>query len=161
MSSDEIFPSPECLQAPPIPTFIIVLLVKNTGLIVGWPLVMPGKRPKVAVALHKSRRSLRFILEEKQFSLNFIPYSITDKAIQVFASKVSEKLKLWDNRKKCENINCYSLPEASLVVECILDNYFEINDHVIIVGRAVSWYGNSDRFAIFLKNRIYDFSIKL
>lgn len=161
MSSDEVFLSSECLRAPPIPTPIIVLLVKNTGLVIGWPLVIPSERPKIAITLHKSRRSLKLILEEKQFSLNFIPYSITDKAIQVFASKISEKLKLWDGKEKCKSINCYFLSEASLVIECVLDNYFEVNDHVVIIGRVVSWYGDSDRFAIFLRNRVYNFSTEL
>ena len=123
----------------PLPTPVLVVIVGDHGAVVGWPLVIPGEPPLVGIPLHKSRKTLTLIRQEKSFSINLV--KDVERAYEIFGRPGEKKLERWGQISRCKAAPCMVLGGASRVVECVYGGELEIGDHVVVLCRAVASYG--------------------
>lgn len=123
----------------PLPTPVLVVVVKEHGAVVGWPLVIPGGPPIVAFPMHKSRKTLELIREAKAFSLNLVRDA--ERAYSVFGRSGPDKLRRWGSAERCKILPCERLGDASRVIECLYNGEIDMGDHVVVKCIAVLWYG--------------------
>ncbi|MEM1597716.1 MAG: flavin reductase [Pyrobaculum sp.] len=123
----------------PLPTPVLVVVVKDHGAVVGWPVVIPGEPPLVGVPLHKSRKTLELIRAEKVFSLNLVKDA--ERAYEIFGKPGADKLSRWGAAARCKTLNCVALGDASRVVECLYEREVEVGEHVVVFCKAVDYYG--------------------
>jgi len=126
----------------PIPTPVLVVVVDNHGAVVGWPLVIPGEPPLLALPLHKTRRTLALIREKKAFSINFVKDA--ERAFEIFGKPGEDKLSKWGAASKCKTLPCNALGDASRVVECLYEGEVEVGEHVLVLCQVKAAYGCGD-----------------
>ncbi|ACB40263.1 flavin reductase family protein [Pyrobaculum neutrophilum] len=126
----------------PLPTPVLVVVVADHGAVVGWPLVIPGEPPTVAIPLHKNRKTLELIRRHRVFSVNLVKDA--DRAYEVFGKPGERKLERWGSVAPCRALPCLTLGDASRAVECLYQGEHDVGDHVIVFCSAVASYGCGD-----------------
>lgn len=123
----------------PLPTPVLVVVVGGHGAVVGWPLVIPGDSPLVAVPLHRSRRTLELVRQVRAFSINLV--NNAERAYEIFGKPGERKLERWGHVSRCRSAPCVALGDAARVVECVYKGEVEVGDHVVVLCHAVASYG--------------------
>ncbi|MBP1449555.1 MAG: flavin reductase [Thermoproteus sp.] len=126
-------------EASPLPTPIVVAVAGDGGAVVGWPLVIPGEPPLVAVPLRAGRRTLEAVRRAKHYSLNLVRDA--SRAVEIFGSESPDKLRRWGGAVACERAPCLRLPDASRWIECEYAFEYAVGEHFLVFCRAVHWGG--------------------
>ncbi|MFB6490539.1 MAG: flavin reductase family protein [Thermoproteus sp. AZ2] len=123
----------------PLPTPLVVVVAGDGGAVIGWPLVIPGSPPLIALPFAPGRRTLEAVRRARYFSLNLV--KDYEKAVEIFGSEGRDKLKRWGGAVPCERLACLRLPDASRWVECEYAQELEVEGHVLVLCKAVYWSG--------------------
>jgi len=118
---------------------VLVVVVGSHGAVVGWPVVIPGEPPLIGIPLHKNRKTLAFIRQERAFSINLV--KDIERAVEIFGKPGDLKLERWGRAARCRLAPCFALEDATRVVECVYQGELEVGEHVIVLCRALTSYG--------------------
>ncbi len=137
----------DCEVLLPIPTPILVVVAGNSGMVAGWPLVVPSRNPLVVLPIRHDRDTLSHIRRERAFSINVVPRDLGQRAIEIFGVKAADKLRRWGNVAPCVKVGCKYLGDSTAHVECMYDGEWAVEDHALVKCRPAHWECRGGEYA--------------
>lgn len=114
---------------------------KDNAMAVAWHAPLSVKPPLYGIAITHSRTTYEFILEGKEFGINFLPIEKAELIAAVGGSKGKEMEKFEKFNiasKKAVKTSVALLQDAYAAYECTLVDYKTYGDHEWIVGEIVA-----------------------
>lgn len=106
-----------------------------------WHMPVSFKPELYAVAIGKTRHTLKIIEKSNVFAVNFISEDMEDIAVNVGRNSGFRKDKFAMfkiDKEECERIDCPVIKGCLAHLECKVINKLEAGDHVIILGEVVN-----------------------
>lgn len=112
---------------------------KNNIMTASWHTPISLNPPTYAVAIEKKSHTHSLVNSSKVFTVNFIPHSLKNLAIEVgtksgILHNKTSNLKL----KETEKIDCSYLEEAIAHLECELINQIDHEDYTLFIGKILN-----------------------
>ncbi|MCS7385755.1 MAG: flavin reductase family protein [archaeon GB-1867-005] len=121
---------------------------KYNGMTAAWVSRVSWDPPLVMVSISPKRFTWKLINEYKEFAVNIVPKSLIKQAVDVFGSMSGREVDKFEvsgvKVEKGRKIKAPVILNASVVIECTVENIVEAGDHYIVIGRAVEAYKISD-----------------
>ena len=98
----------------------------------------------VSVSIRKSRYSYDLIKNSKEFVLNLVSEDLVKASdyVGVYSGKNIDKFSLKGDLKltkqQSNKVNCISIEESPLTLECKVEQIIELGSHDMFIGRVVS-----------------------
>jgi len=115
--------------------------VKDNIITIAWHMPASFNPRLYAVSIGKTRFSAEVIGKSKAFVVNFIPFSLKDKALTVGTKSGTHIDKFAEaglTREDSESIDCPRVAEALAYIECEVVQEVEAGDHIIFIGKVVN-----------------------
>ncbi len=117
---------------------------KYNGMTAAWVSRISWDPPLVMVSISPKRYTWELIREYREFAINIVPRELLEQAIKIFGMKSGREVNKFEESKvKVRRGNKISAPvilDASVVIECKVENIIEAGDHYMVIGRAVEAY---------------------
>jgi flavin reductase (DIM6/NTAB) family NADH-FMN oxidoreductase RutF len=121
---------------------------KPNGMIAGWNMKCSADPPLFAVALSRTGYTHELIRGSKEFVIA-VPNKLLEAEVNLFGSlhgNETDKFELTKIKtEKARFVHSPLLSEATLNLECQLDNEIEAGDHIIFIGRILCSYKNEGK----------------
>jgi flavin reductase (DIM6/NTAB) family NADH-FMN oxidoreductase RutF len=114
---------------------------KDNAMAVAWHSPLSTKPPLYGIAITSSRATYEYILEGKEFAINFLPMEKAELIAAVGGSKGKEieKFEKFNiARKKAVKTSVALLQDAYAAYECTLVDHKTYGDHEWVVGDIVA-----------------------
>ncbi len=122
------------------------------GLACGWHMKCYMNPPMYAVAIKKGRYSESLIERSKEFVVSF-PSGDLVKEIEYFGTHSSKEFEKFKETKiktrKSQFLRTPLIEDATINMECFLENSYELGDHHLFVGKVVASYYRSTKKLLF------------
>ncbi len=123
------------------------MIAGDTGMVAGWPLVVPSSSPLVVLPIRHDRTTLSYIRREMAFSINVVPRHLGQRAMEVFGAKAADKLRRWGNVAPCVKVGCRYLGDSAAHIECTYDGEWAVDDHALVRCRPAHWECRGGEYA--------------
>lgn len=125
---------------------------KPTGLACGWHMKCSLNPPLYAVAIKKTRHIRDLIAMSGEFVVSF-PSENMEKELVYFgthSAKEYDKFKETGLKtRKSRYLRTPLLEEAYINLECFVDKFIEVGDHMVFVGKVVACYVKPSKRLLF------------
>ncbi len=114
---------------------------KDNIITVAWHMPVSFSPELYAISIGTTRFSCSIIQKSRAFAVNFIPYTLKEKAVICGSSsgRHADKFKKAGlNLVEAEAIDCGLIKEAAACLECEVINEVAAGDHIIFIGKVVS-----------------------
>ncbi|MFO8015486.1 MAG: flavin reductase family protein [Candidatus Woesearchaeota archaeon] len=115
--------------------------IKKNIITVAWHTPLSFEPPMYAVSIGKTRFSCELIRKSKCFAVNFMPHSLSDKALHCGRNSgqyVNKFREFGLEEEESEKIHCPRIKEALAFLECEVVEEVDAGDHILFVGRVVN-----------------------
>jgi len=117
---------------------------KYNGMTAAWVSRVSWDPPLVMISISPKRYTLELLKEYKEFAINIVPASLVKSALEVFGNLSGREVDKFEvsgvKVEKGRKIKTPVILDASVVIECTLENMVEAGDHYIVIGKAVEAY---------------------
>lgn len=115
--------------------------VKDNIMTLAWHMPCSFNPELYAISVGKQRYSHQLIHESKVFAVNFIPFSLEEKAL-FCGTHSGEHLDKFEaarlTKEECDKIDCCRIKEAIAYIECEVIDEIEAGDHTIFIGKVLN-----------------------
>jgi flavin reductase (DIM6/NTAB) family NADH-FMN oxidoreductase RutF len=114
--------------------------IKDNIITLNWHMPVSFKPPLFAVALGKTRFTLRLLQASGIFSVNLVPLSMKDAAVYCgsFSGEHIDKFaKAGLEKGECSTIDCPYIKGSVVHMECKVAQSIDAGDHVLIIGTVL------------------------
>lgn len=115
-------------------------ILKDNIITLAWHMPVSFSPSLYAIAVGKTRFSCGLIKKSKSFVVNFLPYSLKEKAV-ICGSKSGEHIDKFAEAKltkeESSSVDCPRIKEAAGYLECEVVNEVEAGDHIIFIGKVL------------------------
>ena len=115
--------------------------VKDNIITIAWHMPVSFNPQLYAVSIGKTRFSCSIISKSKAFAVNFVPFSLADKALIVGTKSGVHIDKFKESgltKEECSSIDCPRIKEAVGYMECEVINEVDAGDHIIFIGKVLN-----------------------
>jgi len=129
--------------------------VKDDIIAIAWHMPTSFDPELYSISVGKTRFSCELIKHSKVFVVNFMPYTLKEKALFCGTHTGRHMDKFEETgltREESEKIDCPIIKEALAYLECEVVNEFETGDHVIFVGKVINSKLNKTGKRLFQKD---------
>lgn len=115
--------------------------IKDNIITIAWHMPASFNPRLYAISVGKTRFSAQVISKSKAFVVNFIPFSLKDKALIVGTKSGTHIDKFSEaglTKEDSESIDCPRVKEALAYIECEVINEVDAGDHTIYIGKVVN-----------------------
>lgn len=113
---------------------------KDNIMAVSWHMPVSSDPEMYAVSISKESFSYKLIEKSKVFTINFMPYSLSEEILFCGENSGKHMDKFKESgltKEECEKIHCVRIKEALAHIECEVVEMVEVGDYVIIIGKVV------------------------
>jgi len=118
------------------------------GMAAAWVSRVSWNPPMVAVAIAPERYTLELVKKYGAFAVNLVSKKLEEATMKVFGELSGRSVDKFDaaglKPEPAKSITAPVLREAPVVLECKVEKLVEAGDHVLVIGRVVKAYKNSD-----------------
>jgi len=117
--------------------------VKDNIITIAWHMPVSFNPQLYAISVGKTRFSSSVISKSKAFVVNFIPFSLADKALIVGTKSGMHIDKFKEaglGKEESSSIDCPRIKEAVGYMECEVINEVDAGDHIIYIGKVLNSY---------------------
>lgn len=115
-------------------------ILKDDLITLDWHMPLSMSPQLYAIAVGKTRFSLKLIRQSQVFAVNFLSHK-HEKAAMICGTYSGEHMEKFEkaNLKKTESksIDCPRIEDAAAYLECSLEQELDAGDHVILVGKVL------------------------
>ena len=114
--------------------------VKDNIITLAWHMPVSFEPKLYAIAIGKTRFSAGMINKSKAFVVNFVPFSLKDKAL-VCGTKTGAHIDKFEEsgltKEESDSVDCARIKEALGYMECEVVNEVDCGDHTIYIGKVL------------------------
>jgi len=115
--------------------------VKDNIITIAWHMPVSFDPRLYAISVGKTRFSADVISKSKVFAVNFVPFSLKDKALLVGTKSGRHMDKFAETglgKEECSSVDCPRIKEALAYIECEVVNEVDAGDHIVFIGKVVN-----------------------
>jgi len=117
------------------------LEVKDNIITIAWHMPVSFNPKLYAIAVGKTRFSADIIKKSKAFVVNFVPFTLKDKALICGTKSGMHIDKFKESGLTSEegtSVDCPRIKEALAYIECEVINEVDAGDHIIFIGKMLN-----------------------
>ncbi len=148
----------EILNLIPKPLVIVTVGENNrvAGMVASWYSQVSYEPPLIGVAIYNKWYTLELIKEFNCFALHLVTKDILEPAIEIFgklSSRQINKFEATERRygltiEKSRKVRAPIIKDSPLIIECEVQEYVNIGDHVFVIGKPVEIHINRDKLRV-------------
>ena len=130
---------------------------KPSGMIAGWNMKCSNNPPLFAVSLSNKGHTHKLIHESREFIIA-VPNKSLEKDVLYFGTTHGNEVDKFKETQietlPAKHIKSPLLKQATINLECKLEQEIEAGDHIIFIGRILASYINKDKKVLFNMKKI-------
>jgi len=115
--------------------------VKDNIITLAWHMPVSFNPNLYAISVGKTRFSCEVIKKSKAFVVNFVPFSLKDKAL-ICGTKSGAHIDKFEeaglSKEEASNVDCPRIKEALAYIECEVVEEVDAGDHIIFIGKVLN-----------------------
>ena len=123
-------------------------LKRPSGMVAGWSMKCSSDPKLFSVALWEKGYTHKLIRDTKEFVIA-VPDKSLEKALNVFGTRHGDEIDKFKVTRiatqKAKHINVPLLSDATINMECELEQELKTGDHIIFVGKVLAAYRNEGK----------------
>ena len=115
--------------------------VKDNIITIAWHMPVSFDPNLYAISVGKTRFSCEVITKSKAFVVNFVPFTLKDKALICGTKSGTHIDKFKESglgKEEAKSVDCPRIKEALGYIECEVVNEVDAGDHIIFIGKVLN-----------------------